>query len=73
MWSTGLDALEKIRQIQTGTTLATTKIIENASNTEKYFVDIIKNAQEEVLILFPSSNAIKREVTMGVIDLLKNV
>lgn len=71
LWSTGLDASERIRQIQTGTTLATTKIIENASNTEKYFIDIIKNAQEEVLILFPSLNAIKREIIMGVIDLLK--
>jgi signal transduction histidine kinase len=33
-------------------------------------VDTIKNAQEEILILFPSLNAIKREVNMGVINLL---
>jgi signal transduction histidine kinase len=71
LWSTGLDASERIRQIEAGTTLATTKIIENASNTEKYFVDIIKNAHKEILILFPSLNAIKREIIMGVIDLLK--
>ena len=71
LWSTGLDALERIRQIQTGTALATTKIIENASETKKYFIDIVKNAQEELLILFPSLNAIRREINMGIIDLLK--
>jgi len=71
LWNAGLDASERIRQIETGNSLATTKIIENASNTKMYFIDIVKNAQEEILILFPSLNAIKREITMGVIDLLK--
>ncbi len=32
---------------------------------------MIQNAKEEILILFPSLNAVKREITMGIIDLLK--
>jgi signal transduction histidine kinase len=71
LWNTGFDAQERIRQIQTGYILNTTTIIENPSNTKEYFIDMVKNAQKEILILFPSLNAIKREVIMGIIDLLK--
>lgn len=71
LWKTGLDASERIRQIKTGTTLATTKIIENSADAKSYFIEMIRNAKEEILILFPTLNAIKREVIMGIIDLLQ--
>ena len=71
LWDIGIDAQERIRQIETGTTLQTTKVIENAVKTKQYFIDLVRNAKEEILILFPSLNAVKREVIMGIIDLLK--
>ena len=71
LWDTGIDAQERIRQIETGVTLQTTKIIENAVITKRYFIDVVRNAKDEILILFPSLNAVKREVIMGIIDLLK--
>ena len=71
LWDIGIDAGERIRQIETGTTLQTTKIIENPVKTKQYFLDLVQNAREEILILFPSLNAVKREIIMGIIDLLK--
>ena len=71
LWDVGIDAQERIRQIETGVTLQTTKIIENAVITKRYFIDVVRNAKDEILILFPSLNAVKREVIMGIIDLLK--
>lgn len=71
LWNLGIDARERIRQIETGSSLATTKVIENPVKTKQYFIDLIQNAKEEILILFPSLNAVKREVNMGIIDLLK--
>lgn len=71
LWVLGIDAQERIRQLETGTILAITKIIENAVKTKQYFIDMVRNSREEILILFPSLNAVKREVIMGVIDLLK--
>ncbi|CAN5622290.1 hypothetical protein BH23THE1_BH23THE1_25840 [soil metagenome] len=71
LWDLGINAQERIRQIETGTTLQTTKVIENAVKTKQYFIDMVRNAKEEILILFPSLNAVKREVIMGIIDLLK--
>jgi signal transduction histidine kinase len=71
LWDIGIYAQERIRQIETGTTFQTTKVIENAVRTKQYFIDLVRNAKEEILILFPSLNAVKREVIMGIIDLLK--
>lgn len=71
LWHIGMDARERIRQLQTGATLATTTIIENSVDAKSSFIDMVRNATEEILILFPSLNAIKREVIMGVIELLQ--
>jgi len=71
LWETGIDARERIRQVETGATVQATRIIENPLITKQYFIDLVRYAKEEILILFPSLNAVKREVTMGIIDLLK--
>ncbi|HYF99651.1 MAG TPA: HAMP domain-containing sensor histidine kinase [Candidatus Saccharimonadales bacterium] len=71
LWRVGMDARERIRQLQTDTTLATTKIIENSVDAKSCFIEMVRNAREEILILFPSLNAIKREVIMGIIELLQ--
>jgi signal transduction histidine kinase len=71
LWNIGIDAQERIRQIETGTSLETTKVIEDPVKTKQYFIDMVQNAKEEIMILFPSLNAVKREVIMGIIDLLK--
>src|SRR5215210_7423808 len=71
LWNIGIDAQERIRQIETGTSLEITKVIEDPVKTKQYFIDLVQNAKEEIMILFPSLNAIKREVIMGIIDLLK--
>jgi signal transduction histidine kinase len=71
IWNSAIEVQERIRQIETGSTLETTIVIENAAKTKLYFIDMVQNASKEILILFPSLNAIKREVIMGIIDLLK--
>ncbi len=71
LWAIGMDAQERIRQLETGSTLQTTKVIENPVKTKQYFIDLVRDAKEEIMILFPSLNAVKREVIMGIIDLLK--
>ncbi|HYF98791.1 MAG TPA: HAMP domain-containing sensor histidine kinase [Candidatus Saccharimonadales bacterium] len=71
LWEMGIDAQERIRQIETDITLKTIKVIENPHETKQYFKELVQNATEEILILFPSLNAVKREVIIGIIDLIK--
>ncbi|MDN5846539.1 MAG: HAMP domain-containing histidine kinase [Candidatus Nitrosocosmicus sp.] len=71
LWKEGIDAQERIRQIEKGFGLEETKVIENAIQAKESFIELAQNAREEIMILFPSYNAIRREVAMGVMDLLK--
>ena len=71
LWDIGIGAQERIRQLESGTTLQATKVIENPVKTKQYFIDLVRDAKEEIMILFPSLNAVKREIIMGIIDLLK--
>lgn len=66
-----IDVKEGIRQIESGIDFGTTRVIEHPIEAKKIFLDLLKNSQKEIMILFPSYNAIKREVVMGVIDALK--
>jgi signal transduction histidine kinase len=71
LWNSAIDVEERLRQIETGITFEFTKLIENSVQAKQYFIETVQNAKEEILILFPSLNAVKREVAMGFIDVLK--
>jgi len=71
LWIEGRDAKERISQIESGIDFGTTRVIEEPIEAKKIFLNLLNNAQKEIMILFPSYNAIKREVVMGVIDAIK--
>lgn len=71
MWNSAISSHDRILQIEKGTSLESTKIIENPAHTKLQFIEIVQNAGLSILILFPSLNAVIREVKMGIIDLLK--
>lgn len=71
LWIGVIDAKERIIHIKTGVDFGTTRVIEQPIEAKKIFLTLLKNAQKEIMILFPSYNAIKREVVMGVMDALK--
>jgi signal transduction histidine kinase len=73
LWKNGIDASEKIRDIEEGVDQASIEIISNPKEGIKRAWSIIKSAKEEVLIMFSSANAIRRQMDMGGLQLLKNV
>ena len=73
LWRNGIDASEKIRDIDEGVDQANIEINSNPKEGIKRAWSIIKSAKEEVLIMFSSANAIRRQMDMGGLQLLKNV
>ncbi|WP_415312490.1 sensor histidine kinase [Candidatus Nitrosocosmicus sp. FF01] len=71
LWNSALDAKERIRQIERGVTLDFTKLIENSRHAKPLLIETVQKASKEILILFPSLNAVKREVVMGFMEILK--
>ena len=72
LWKNGIDASDRIRDIEEGIDQANIEIISNTKEALNRAWSIIKSAKEEVLIMFSSSNAVRRQIEMGGLRLLKD-
>ena len=68
LWKKGVDAVDRIRNIEKGIDLAFIEISESPSRTQDLYLDAIKSAKKEILLIFPTVNAFFREGKMGVIQ-----
>jgi len=73
LWKDGIDAADRIRDIEEGVDQANIEIISNPKEGIKRAWSIIQSAKEEVLIMFSSGNAIRRQMEMGGLQLLKSI
>jgi two-component system sensor histidine kinase VicK len=71
LWKNGIDASDRIRDIEQGVDQAKIEIISNPKEGIKRAWSIIKSAKEEVLIMFSSANAVRRQKEIGGLQLLK--
>jgi signal transduction histidine kinase len=73
LWKNGIDALDRIRDIEEGVDQADIEIISNPKEGIKRAWSIIQSAKEEVLILFSSASAVNRQIDMDGWQLLKEI
>jgi two-component system sensor histidine kinase VicK len=70
LWSKAIPAEQKIMEIEQGVELEKTQVIQDSRSVQKLFVEMVKSAQHEVLLILPTVNAFLREHRMGIIQLL---
>jgi two-component system sensor histidine kinase VicK len=70
-WNKAIPAVDRIKEIEEGFILGSTEVIQIPSRTKELFIDLIKSAKEEVLLLLPTTNAFLREERMGMIQSLR--
>jgi len=51
--------------------LGSTEVIRNRKEVQRLFIDIVKSAEHEILLIFPTVNSFLREQRLGIISLLK--
>jgi two-component system, OmpR family, sensor histidine kinase VicK len=71
LWKNSVDAVERIKDIEEPIGAGGTEIIYRPLKTQEVFINLIKSAKKEILILFPTVNAFYREVGIGIIQLLR--
>ena len=72
LWKNGIDALDRIKDIEAGVHLSDIEVIPSSTRTQKLYLDIINDASEEILWIFPSINAFIRQERIGAIQLAKD-
>jgi two-component system, OmpR family, sensor histidine kinase VicK len=70
LWNKAIPAERKINEIEEGIELEKTYVIQDPQSIQKSFVDMVKSAQHEVLLILPTVNAFLREHRMRIIQIL---
>ena len=75
LWNTSTSADRKIKEIESedDLVLGVTQVIDSPLRTQELFLDLIKSAKHEILLLMPTVNAFIREYNIGAIRLLKEI
>ena len=71
LWKNGIDAVERIRDIEAGLDTANIEIIQNPKEAIERAWSYLKTSRSDVSVLFPTANAFSRQVHMGLLQLLK--
>jgi two-component system, OmpR family, sensor histidine kinase VicK len=69
LWKNGIDAVDRIKDIEAGADLADIEVIQSSSRAGELYLELVKNAKEEILFIFPSSSALIRQEKMGAVPL----
>jgi signal transduction histidine kinase len=75
IWNTSTSADRKIKEIESGDdiVLGITQVIDSPLRIQEMFLNLIKSASYEVLLIMPTVNAFLREHNIGAIQLLKEL
>jgi signal transduction histidine kinase len=71
LWKNGVDAIDRIKDIEQGLESANIEIIQNSKESIKRVYQLINSAKEEVLVMLSTANNFRRQVRMGGIQILK--
>ena len=70
-WSKSIPSEQKIREIEEGVILGSTEVVLVPLRMQELFMDLVKSAKQEMLLILPTTNAFLREYKLGIIQLLK--
>ena len=69
IWKNGIDAEGRIKAIEEGVDSADVEVIPRSGRARLLYLELVKNAKEEILFMFPTSDAFIRQERMGAIPL----
>jgi two-component system sensor histidine kinase VicK len=70
-WNRAIPAETKIKELEEGIILGDTEVIQVPLKIQELFIQLVKSAKEEILLILPTINAFYREERLGIIRLLK--
>jgi two-component system sensor histidine kinase VicK len=66
LWRNGTDASERIRAIEQGIDLEGIKVIHDSNNAKEQYLNLVKGAKNEIMVILPTLNAFACQQKIGV-------
>ncbi|MDQ4074001.1 MAG: HAMP domain-containing histidine kinase [Thermoproteota archaeon] len=71
LWSKAIPAEQRIGEIEKGAEVPVVEVIQNSSRAKEIYIQSIKNAAKEIMIVFPTPKAFVRQDKIGVIEAVR--
>lgn len=71
LWKGGIDAAERIKEIEHGVEAADVDIMHNPEQALERAWNIVRSSQYEVLLMFSTTGAFQRQMQMGGLEIIK--
>jgi two-component system, OmpR family, sensor histidine kinase VicK len=71
LWNRAVPAEERIREIEDGTIPPRIEVVRDPRQIQRLYLDLIKLAKDEILLILPTANAFYRQERIGVIEALQ--
>ncbi|MDQ6863176.1 MAG: ATP-binding protein [Thermoproteota archaeon] len=71
LWKDGIDANARIASVDADADLADIEVIQSSSRAGIFYLDIVRNAEKEIITMFPTTNAFLRQYRLGAIEAAK--
>jgi len=68
LWKNGIDAIDVIDDIERGLDTERVDVISRSANAENMYLDLLKSASKEIMLMLPTTNAFLRQHKLGIID-----
>src|SRR5947209_5980145 len=68
LWKNGIDAEDRIRDIEVGAEWADVEVIPMSSRARDLYLNLVNKAENEIIIMFLTTNAFIRQKNLGVIQ-----
>ena len=72
-WNKAISAEQRITEIEEGVDRTAIEVIPNSNRAREMYLKLIKNAEKEIILMFPTINAFNRQERMGVFELSKGL
>jgi signal transduction histidine kinase len=69
LWDNSVDGRDRINDIREGIDLADIEVIPRSARARLLYLELVRNAKEEILFIFPTADAFIRQEKMGAIRL----
>ena len=73
LWNNGISASSRIKEIEGGVEEANIEVIHSPSLALDRYLDTVLSAEQEILLIFPTTNAFIRHQRNGIIHLLREI
>ena len=68
LWKSGIDATDILYDIERGLDPERIEVISRSTNAESVYLDLLKSANNEIMLIFPTINAFIRQHKIGVLN-----